>query len=276
MFGWMSKLRCASALLLLLCQPAPAMAADAEQIVSVDVGERLRTVVAENPDSLDVSDTYYVSEGATVHMHVMGRGQMCPLHIHRVSDEATVIVAGEADVTQIHGPGLGRTVGRQVTGTVAASPTFCGHEFVNPSQDDVLGNLVFATPPFDTNLYIRADDPRQRKGGAPFRFDTESEWAKFAAGTNAHRLVRMPVMQGRMTLLLVRRAYTLSPPSKGPTILYVMRGAVDVKAGAASRTLLTRHLAKVEGGAPIELQSREGAALVVFEPEIPARANPRD
>jgi hypothetical protein len=156
---------------------------------------------------------------------------------------------------------------------VAASPAFCGHEFVNPSPDEVLGNLVFATPPFDANLYIRADDPRQRQGGAPFRFDTDAEWAAFAAGAEARRLVPLPVMQARMALLLVRRDVTLPPPSSGPTLLYVMRGAVDVSAGAASRTLPARHLAKVVGGAPIVLRSQDGAALVVFEPEIPARPN---
>jgi hypothetical protein len=271
----------ASALLLLLPLLPAALAASAgaetlETIRAVDVGERLRQLAAENPDALDLSETYYGTESATVHMHVMGLGQMCPLHIHRVSDEATVIVGGEADVTQIHGPGLSRTVGRQSPGSVAACPAFCGHEFVNPSRDEMLGNLVFATPAFDANLYIRADDPRQRKGGAPFRFDTEDEWTKFAAGVDATRLVRMPVMQGRMSLLFVRREYTLAPAPRGPTLLYVMRGAVDVKAGGAARTLLTQHLAKVDGNVPIALQSEAGVALVVFEPEIPARPNPPD
>jgi hypothetical protein len=123
---------------------------------------------------------------------------------------------------------------------VAASPAFCGHEFVNPSPDEMVGNLVFATPPFDAKLYIRADDSRQRKGSAPFRFDTEDEWTEFAASADAQRLVRLPMMQGRMSLLLVRREYTLSPASSGPTLLYVMRGAVDVKAGAAGRTVPTK------------------------------------
>jgi hypothetical protein len=275
-FGSMLKIRRASALVFLLFQAALAMSADAEQIVALELGERMRMLAAENPEALDLSETYYVSENATVHMHVMGRGQMCPLHIHRVGDEATVIVAGLADVTQIHGPELSRTVGRQTPGSVAASPMFCGHEFVNPSREERLGNLVFSTPPFDTNLYIRADDPRQREGGAPFRFDTDGEWANFIAGSSAQRLIQLPVMHGRMALLLVRREYTLAPPSNGPTVLYVMRGSVDVEAGEANRTLLTRYLAKVEGGVPIALRTEEGAALVVFAPEIPARANPSD
>lgn len=236
-----------------------------ETLQVIDMAARLKKISGTNADAPDLSQTFFSSPAATVHMHVMGPGQICPLHIHRKGDEVTVIVGGAADVTQIHGPDLARETGVVTAGGAVASPRLCGHEFVNTSGTEALGNLVFSLPPFDYNLYVRPDDARQRQGGAPLRVDLPAELTTFRQGTEPHRLTPLPVMGGRMATLLLRGSYDLEPTG-GPVLLYVAAGTVDVRSGDTAGPVTERTLARLTPSGTVHLNAPAGAALLVFQP----------
>ena len=96
-------------------------------VVVRDLGAELATLAAEAPRIVDRSETYYHSSRASVHVHVMGYGQRCPLHLHAETHEATVVVSGEAQVVQLSGAGTGlaRTAATYPEGWLIASPPRC-------------------------------------------------------------------------------------------------------------------------------------------------------
>jgi hypothetical protein len=230
-----------------------------------DVAREVDQLAAETPDWLDVVPSkYFKSESATVHLHVMGRDQTCPLHLHAKTEEATVIVKGSAEVEHVFGrdgAAVDQTTKPSV-GTVLYSPTYCGHEWRNTSKDVFLGNLVFTAPAFAGNHYVKKDHPLLLRGAAPTVLDPDAE---IAAAAGKRRETPLPMAGGRMRMLVLTADETLS--AKGTTlIVYALRGQGSLEAGK-SVALMPHRLVIVRGRSASLRPSREGPlAALVFEP----------
>jgi quercetin dioxygenase-like cupin family protein len=240
----------------------------------VDIAARLEAMAKDAGAIADLSETYYSSPQSSVHMHVMGFRQRCPLHLHNGTHEATAIVGGTVEVLQVAREG-GRPRSRKErysTGAVIASPPGCGHEFVNVASDALLGNLVFATPPFDGNHYVTDTDPRLQDGVAPFAARPADELRQLADKGLPHRIVPVPGFAQRLDLVLVRTELELPAPAAGPTLAYVLagEGRLDAPGGGPMRT---RQLVFVPPTVRLAIHAAAAAplALLVFRPEQPAK-----
>jgi mannose-6-phosphate isomerase-like protein (cupin superfamily) len=244
------------------------------------VGARFAEIQRTSASMSDISETYFYSDSASVHMHVMGFEQTCPLHIHRKTAEATVVVAGQAEVTQIHGRDKSlRTVhGTYGPGTVVVSPPFCGHEFRNRDPRMMLGNLVIAAPPFDGNFYLGREDPRMHQGGAPYHYRPEDDLAAFGRGDEPARLVVLPVLDGLLSSLLVRRDFSLDStgdPTR-PTLLYVTSGEGHLDIGGRRLGLRPRNLVTVRSAGRVVVRAapNQVVAILVIRPETRPAPSP--
>jgi hypothetical protein len=205
-------------------------------------------------------------------MHALGFDQTTPLHIHRTTHEATIVVSGTAHVTQVHGEG-DKLVSEEhdfAEGTLIHSPPFVGHEWMNPSHDHFLGNLVFAAPPFDGNFYLKPLDTRMLRSSAgprPYAVHPVDQLAAFEGSREPYRLSALPGMGTKLALLFVRGEYAL-PAQPWPTLLYAVLGhgafAATSEHAIAPQTL-TIVPAKLAG----KLASKPGTtlALIVLRPE---------
>jgi hypothetical protein len=256
----------AVALLALLVGLRRAMTPEEEPDVEVfDVKARFEAISRERSEVADFSQTYFVSDTATVHMHVMGRGQSCPLHIHRKTHEATVIVAGQAEVHQRWGEGgtFTERQGPHVPGELIASPPLTGHAWFNRDEERMLGNLVFATPPFDGNLYVTPENPRMLQGTAPFVFQPAEALQAFTAGTEPLREEPLPALQGRMTSLLLKGTHALEATRQAPVVLYVATGTGTLEA-RKSNPLQPGQLWVLRR--PVQLRAQAPLAMYLFRP----------
>ncbi len=256
----------AVALLALLVGLRRAMTPEEEPDVEVfDVKARFEAISRERSEVADFSQTYFVSDTATVHMHVMGRGQACPLHIHRKTHEATVIVAGQAEVHQRWGEGgtFTERQGPHVPGELIASPPLTGHAWFNRDEERMLGNLVFATPPFDGNLYVTPENPRMLQGTAPFVFQPAEALQAFTAGTEPLREEPLPALQGRMTSLLLKGTHALEATRQAPVVLYVATGTGTLEA-RKSNPLQPGQLWVLRR--PVQLRAQAPLAMYLFRP----------
>jgi hypothetical protein len=212
---------------------------------------------ATRADHTDGEYNLLQNETGSAHLHVIGTGQMCPLHIHRRTHEATVIVAGQPTIRTFHGES-GALVGRGLLarpGTLVASPPFCGHEWNNLTGAPQ-GNLVFASPPFDGNLYLRDDDPRMLPGSAPF-VDVPDPAAP--AGREP-----LPVADGHLERLVVTGNSTVEADPRVQSVAYVALGSGNATTAATtlpvrpgSALLLTRDV-------PTTLSATPGDPLTVY------------
>ncbi|WP_163999797.1 cupin domain-containing protein [Pyxidicoccus caerfyrddinensis] len=230
-----------------------------------DVPARFEALARDNPDSSDVSQTYFTEDTASVHMHVMGRGQACPLHIHRRSHEATIIVTGQAEVRQVwgDGEGLAHRVGVHGPGELIASPPFTGHAWFNRAPDRMLGNLVFSWPPFDGNLYVDGEDARMRTGTAPFVHVPAAVLPSLREGVREERL---PALDGRMSsVLLASGVHALAASRKAPVVVYVAEGEGAIEAPDA-RPVKPGQLWVLRRDATLRAEPGHPLALYVFRP----------
>jgi hypothetical protein len=244
---------------------------DAGPTVKVfDVGARFAQLSAEQPDTSDISDAYYRAPNASVHMHIMAEEQTCPLHIHRRTNEATVIVDGTAEVTHVWGDRgkLETKSAPRGPGWLIASPPFCGHRFENRSRTAKLGNLVFASPGFDGNFYVAADDERMQKGKEPFFYDVAKAVAELPPGPEPNVKTPLPALDGHLSALAVRKGVKLDGRPDAPVFLYVVQGKGALADGHA---LHERNL--VVAYAPAVVRA-EGATMAAFLFE-PGPANER-
>lgn len=183
-------------------------------------------------DKTDVSHPYFASSGGTIHLHVLGYTQRTPLHIHRRSDEATVILTGAPNIRQVYGQN-GRLVtknGRVEPTRLVLSPRLCAHEWVNPSDREMQANLVFASPPFDGNLYVSDDDPRILEAGEPAVVDLEVGKGGSAPAPALGRLDLLNSPGGAVSLLDVDGRAVQLPALSEPSALYVLRGSGQISA----------------------------------------------
>lgn len=230
-----------------------------------DVPARFEALARANPDSADVSQTYFSEDTASVHMHVMGRGQTCPLHFHRRSHEATIIIAGQAEVRQVWGEGDGLTqrMGVHGPGELIASPPFTGHAWFNRAQDRMLGNLVFSWPPFDGNLYVDGEDARMKTGTAPFVLVPAAERSALSEGVREERL---PALDGRMSSVqLASGEHPLAATREAPVVVYVAGGEGALEA-PDERPMKPGQLWVLRRHAKLRAAEGHPLALYVFRP----------
>ncbi|MCE9667998.1 hypothetical protein LY474_09260 [Myxococcus stipitatus] len=236
-----------------------------------DVPAVFERLSGKNPEAADISDTFFFADGSTVHLHAMGKGQACPLHIHRRTYEATVIVAGKAEVQQRWGDGeaFQERRGSHLPGELIASAPFTGHAWFNRDTERMLGNLVFAAPRFDGNLYVEADDARMLKGRAPFTFvPAEALMAHGASGRDV-TLVPFPVMEpGRMgAVVLSKGAHAVTASREQPLILYVAEGS-GVIVLEDSRPMRPGQLWVLRRDATVRPEEGRAVVLYTFVPPL--------
>lgn len=189
---------------------------------------------------------------------------MCPLHIHRTTHEATIIVSGEPEVVHVYGDGdaLTQTTRRIPPGWLVYSRPLCGHQWTNDTSTPQ-GNLVIAAPKFDGNLYLHADDVRMLPGSSPTLSDPDaaleampqSGWAPLELGgtTSTAMPLRLAVVRDRLTVH--------EDPAKD-TVLYVARGQ-----GQLAGQALQPGVAVVLGGGEAEvIEAVEPMVVWVFSP----------
>jgi mannose-6-phosphate isomerase-like protein (cupin superfamily) len=262
------QLRSVAALEQRLAFSGPPPGASPAPLKVTDVGAHFANLSRTQAEKADYSELYYASPIASVHMHMMAEEQVCPLHIHRRTFEATVIVDGNASVTQVWGMD-GALTSRKTDvgpGVLIASPPFCGHQWDNTSKTAKLGNLVFGLPQFDGNLYVKADDPRMKQGGEPFVYDPARDLQEVAAGAEPSRRRALPVLDGHMSALFVKTTARVEPHLGRPVFVYVTHGTGVIDDGQAF-PVTERSLATIDGGPAVTLRAQGGPlAALVFEP----------
>jgi hypothetical protein len=210
----------AAGLAFMLPRPARTAPAPATPVLEFhDIFADVSKVEQIAGNQTDFAHPYFASPAGTIHMHVLGRTQRTPLHFHRASTEATLIVSGGPVIRHVYG-----TEGRLVTRLTHAeplalivSPPHCGHEWANPSPDRMQANLVFASPPFDGNLHVTDDDSRLLEGGQP-------------------SIIPLLETDGRglphgMSLVDASDAPVTLEAMHGPSALFVLRGSGSVSGG---------------------------------------------
>jgi mannose-6-phosphate isomerase-like protein (cupin superfamily) len=236
----------------------------------VDVAKVVAGIERDSADKSDVSQTFYASPAASVHLHVVGREQTVPLHLHRVTEEATVVVTGAPLVTHVYGRGGGRQTKERTVraGTVICSPPFTGHEWFNPDARRMQANLVIASPPFDGNFYVKPGDRRLLEGGEPLIVDPDEALRAFLASDAQSSIRPLPMRREKLVSVLVRGEVTLPAHPASPTLIYVTSGAgelhLDGETGLRAGLLLN-----VPPGVPVRIRAAKGSplALIAFRPE---------
>jgi uncharacterized RmlC-like cupin family protein len=237
-----------------------------ETVEVVDLQSELARL-SSLPNVTDMARTFYSTESASVHLHVMGRTQRCPLHIHPTHGELTGIVGGTAEVSQV-APSegqLARTTATFTPGDLVYSPPFCGHEWVNTSSDQLLGNLVFAAPVFSGNLYVTENDARMMKGGAPISFRVQDELTAFRKTGQATVEKSLTLLAKRVRLVVTTREYAIEP-ARGTIVLF-RSGRGSVRAGGRSSTIGPSSLAvlKLHGGAAVIPAGSDPLLFLIFD-----------
>lgn len=235
----------------------------------MNLNEHMNTFEQFRWEHTDSTNDYYDSEFGSIHLHLIGRAQRSPLHIHRRTAEATAIITGEPTVTQrFRAQGRVRTRRAQYgAGTVVASPPHCGHEWANDSPNELQANLVFASPPFDGNLYIEGDDPRLAEGSVPEVLVPDDIDEMLKSQTEPVRQRRFGFMNDKMFVVTAKGTGTLGP-FPGASFLYVSRGRGTVKA-AAPEVIEENYLVSISPRTKVELAPDDGAFLlmILFRPE---------
>ena len=264
-------------LLLLACTGAPPAEPTAEEQVHAlpnalaIASTHLPTVAADLaqrfPEHTDRSETFFATPIASAHMHLIGKDQLCPLHIHRTTNEATIIVTGEPDVLQIWGPDQERSEDRFGPGTLVASPPFTGHEWDNNSPLHQ-ANLVLAYPSFDGNLYLREGDPRMDAGTEPFAYHPSEDLGAFVDSGAPSDARELPALAGRMTRVLVATQHVLEASDESHAIVYAAGGRGALDAGEVHRDIEPGTLLVFQRSEPVTFSATEPLALYVFTPPI--------
>lgn len=233
---------------------------------------RAAEIAAQFPDATDRSETFYTTEIASAHMHLIGVDQMCPLHIHRSTHEATLIVTGSADVRHVYAVDGERveTHTEHGVGSLIASPPFSGHEWDNKTGAHQ-GNLVIAYPGFDGNLYVRPDDPRLMQGGPPFDYHPLQDAEDFEASGDAFDRLDLPVLEGTMSRIFVRDSYEIPASTSAHGLVYGVSGEGRLGIPGEERPLTAGSLLVFQRPVPVTITAtgEQRLALYLWEPPIP-------
>ena len=216
----------------------------------------------EQPGATDLSATLYASDIASAHVHFIGDRQICPLHIHRKTEEATVVVTGVPEVELVHGAVVERRP--MPPGTLIATGPSCAHKWKNLGGA-FQANLVLAHPVFDGNLYVDEDDSRLATAPAPLVVRPQDGLAAFVAGTETVARSEIPVLGGRLSSWFLRGETTLPVRPEVDTLLYVLDGRGEVSQDHAE-TVEAGSAVVFHRRAPVRVVAREPMAFLLFEP----------
>jgi hypothetical protein len=233
------------------------------QIVRLD--EFIARAGTEMPDAADSVFWFLRSNEGTVHLHVLHPRQVCPLHIHRKSHEATLIVAGDAEVAHLFAGEPSQTLITDARpGMLVESPPFCAHSWKNDVVGGLQANLVFESPPFDGNLYLDESDRSMANGPPPTISDFKAELQSFAGSREGVR--ERPLSIPRLSLLLASRECSIAGNPSGPLAVYVVEGHGTIAAAArAVASVTSRELVfEKEEHEELHLRPEEAMALLVF------------
>jgi mannose-6-phosphate isomerase-like protein (cupin superfamily) len=224
------------------------------------------------PGANDVVATLYASPVASVHVHAIGVGERTPLHLHRRSGEATLVLTGAAEVTQAWGE-AGRVTLRSAqiaAPTLVISPPGCGHAWVNVTEARQL-NVVFASPAFDENFYVDADDPRLGSAPAPARWDPEAALADTRGPT-----VTPVALDGTLSAVVLPAGASITLPARADrdAVLLGVRGEAGARGGGLSGTasIGAGSAVVLRRSEPLSLTAVGPTALLLFEPPASAQA----
>lgn len=236
------------------------------EVWTVDLDERFKVANVERAEVADFIEIYFESPNASVHMHFMGKGQTTPMHLHKHSDEVTMIAGGIAEIENAWGQDGAHATNRVAceTGCYVYSPAYTGHEYINPDQSQMLANLVFTAPKFTGNFYLKPTDPRLLEGPAPTSDRPAEHLSHFTASGEATEMRHTELMKGKMFELFVRDSFTIAPNLRAPVVAYVAGGTGSVR----DQPLKANTFVHLENDAAMEITADEGAplALLVFDP----------
>jgi hypothetical protein len=239
-------------------------------VTHYDLASFLAAVAREHPMAADTVQEYYRSGNASLHLHILGREQTTPLHIHRATEEATVIVSGSPRVIFEFGRNgrIGRIERSLSPGMVVISTPYAGHEWHNPKVGEMQANLVFASPPFEGNLYIKPGNAKLTGGKEPFVYDSDRGLKELLSYGRPWLLERLPLGGEKVASLLVKETGTIPGHPRSPTFLYVVRGRGRLMLDAGYR-LDPMTLLGIPPGVSLTVTADPGfpLVLVAFRPE---------
>jgi mannose-6-phosphate isomerase-like protein (cupin superfamily) len=217
----------------------------------------------------DQGRIYQTTASASVHLHVMGPRQRCPLHVHPNQHEVAVVVTGAAQVDFGAGNAAGGASGVRSAqfgpGDVVHAPPWCAHEWVNLSRERVLAVLVFSSPPWLGNLYVTADERDLPRGQPSTSFRLEEDLASVNAGS-APTLRDVPVAGGHLLLVTTDRPFQVE--RRASTVLFVRTGWGRLQLPLRAPVLLgPGHLAILpsHAGATFSPEPGQRLAFMVFD-----------
>jgi len=242
-----------------------------------NVQEDAAAIYETQPWIIDYARTYYANDSATVHMHLLGGSQICPLHLHRQTEEVGIVVSGAGAYEFWEGeadePDAGHFTRVDINpGDLLLSPAGSGHQVDNLDMEAPLAVLVIGLPKFDGNLYLRRDDPRVR-GGAPCSVH------ELAVGTTPDGSSGVHV-EGAWTLGAATDVRSLSVRGTQAIrttldrLLYVAAGVGRIGvAGADSLPLEPGLLLLLDGGRDFVVEVQSADPLGLLELSVPAGDN---
>lgn len=129
--------------------------------IAEDLSDKLLQIGKNKNFTSDISIPLLNNRNVSFHVHAMQIGQFCPLHIHKDSEEATVIVKGKGKIRSITSDDSTSEIEHHVQDFIIDEGGFFyasqgnAHEFINESPDEILACLVIHSPPFRGNFYVR-------------------------------------------------------------------------------------------------------------------------
>lgn len=227
----------------------------------VSLPERVALITEAHGGDADFSETYLSTSEGSVHLHALGHHQLTPLHLHPASDEATVIIAGDAQVRSVvrlaDAGVIVNSSTRGPAGTLVLSPRNAAHEWQNESEHELLFNLVFTSPKFSGNFYLRDDDARI--GSAQ-----PVALPQFSCGGRPNRPEPLPffgISKPNLWALLVTQAWAAPVTSGTPLMLYVVSGQGEL----AGHRLEAGSLAHLESLKTAELKASQALCVLLFD-----------
>lgn len=201
----------------------------------VDLPSRKAYVDERQPGATDLGEVYVGRDDLVAEMHFMGEGQRCPWHLHPISDELTVTVAGTVDAMWRYGDGGAVALGQATLPPhhLGASAASSLHQYVTHGDvDGYTPVFVVSTPRHGGNLYVAPDDPRALEGDAPDHRDPGS----VLEGLDGVRIERLQALSGDAYAVGVASGWTLPAAADGPVLAYVAAGegtvaGLDVRPG---------------------------------------------
>ncbi len=250
-------------------EPRPGEGSASPILVLVSPRQRAADLVARFPENTDLSESYFGTAAFSVHLHIMGPSQFCPLHLHQRGHEAALIVEGTGLVRNGAG-GTGKKKqpeGLAVReGDLVVSPPGSSHAFINTTPGGHLATLVVSALPFSGNLYLEPDDPRCAGGPLPMVERLGSPPAGLTGGGSGG-VIRKPIpfnpAVGLTRLDLTgRQRWTL----KRSALFYVAAGVGRLEIDGGGETPLEPGLlVGVKSGARLTLTPGPGAPLSLAE-----------